>query len=323
MSVSPRLIRARIRSIGNTRKITKAMELVAASKMRRATGAATAARPYAEAGWDMLVHLIPTVDPQAHPLLAKRPVRKVLMILVTSHRGLAGGLNANILRKVNEQLRQPEVIAELRLPGVAAPSGEIAIDLATVGRKGEEAMRRAGKNIIASFTFKGDVPTTEDIRPISSFVINQYAEAIYDKVVVAYTDFVSIVLQRPKLRQILPISSWDLEKMISEAQHGRFFEAKEISAPPEPESKGTEYLFEPTAAEILDFMLPRLVEVQIYQALLESSASEHSARMMAMRNATEAAGEMIDDLTFTFNQARQAGITREISEIAAGKAALE
>lgn len=323
MAVSPRLIRARIRSIGNTRKITKAMELVAASKMRRATSAATAARPYAQAGWDMLVHLSPTVDPQAHPLLAVRPVRRVLVILVTTHRGLAGGLNANILRRINVQLRSPENLAELRSPGAEMPSGKIVFEFLTVGRKGEEAMRRAGKSIVASFGYKGDVPTSEDVRPIATFVNEQYTKAVYDKVIVAYTDFVSVVLQRPKLRQILPISTTDLEKMISESDHGRAFDTKEVKAPVTEASKNVEYIFEPSSPEILDFMLPRLVEVQLTQALLESSASEHSARMMAMRNATDAASDMIDDLTFSFNQARQAGITREISEIAAGKAALE
>lgn len=323
MAISPRLIRTRIRSIGNTRKITKAMELVAASKMRRATTAATSARPYAQAGWDMLVHLTPTIDPQAHPLLAIRPVKRVLVILVTSHRGLAGGLNANILRKVNAQLKSPDNIAELRSPDTKGQGEDLTFDFLTVGRKGEEAIRRAGKSIVASFGYKGDVPTADDVRPIATFVNEQYTKAVYDKVIVAYTDFVSVVLQRPKLRQILPISTADLEKMISESDHGRVFDTKEVSAPVVGMSKNIEYIFEPSSSEILDFMLPRLVEVQLTQALLESSASEHSARMMAMRNATDAASDMIDDLTFSFNQARQAGITREISEIAAGKAALE
>lgn len=279
MSSSPRLIRSRIKSVTGTKKITKAIEMVSAAKMRRSTSATIASRPYATAGGELIVRLAATgVHP--HPLLATRELKRTLLVVISSHRGLAGGFNANIIKKAVEAY---------------GPN----TDVVTVGRKGEDALRRLGKPIVASFPILRDVPTALDARPLAAFVIDQFSKAIYDKVLIAYTDFVSAVVQKAQVRTLLPLS-------VGSAK----------TAP-------TEYLFEPTPAAILDFVLPRMVETQIYQTLLESSASEHSARMMAMRNATDAATDMVDDLTFTLNQARQAGITREISEIAAGKAALE
>lgn len=313
MPVSPRLIRRRLKSVASTRKITKAMELVAAAKMRKATEATTSSRPYASSAWDLLVNLSSASDIAAHPLLVIRDVKKVLLIVITSHRGLAGGYNANILRKVIEQLKHPERLSTPTGRPELKPSATPTIDIVTIGRKGEDALRRLGHAIVASFPITADIPSPEDARPIAALVTNEYATGAYDKVVVAYTDFVSVILQRAKLRQLLPVSTIDVEKTLS---HG-VIERNDAT------KQSHEYLFEPSTTKILDFMLPRLVETQLYQSLLESTASEHSARMVAMQSATKAAGEMIDDLTFTGNQARQAAITREISEIAAGKAALE
>lgn len=317
MPVSPRLIRRRLKSVASTRKITKAMELVAAAKMRKATEATTASRPYASSAWDLLVNLTAASDTTAHPLLVVREVKRVLLIVITSHRGLAGGYNANILRKVIEQLKHPDRLTTPTGRPELKPASPPTIDIVTIGRKGEDALRRLGHTIIASFPITADIPSPEDVRPIAALVTNEYAKGKYDKVVVAYTDFVSVILQRAKLRQLLPVSSIDLEKTLSSKI------TPEISSKVSSKITPIEYLFEPSTSEILDFMLPRLVETQLYQSLLESTASEHSARMVAMQSATTAAGDMIDDLTFTGNQARQAAITREISEIAAGKAALE
>ena len=313
MPVSPRLLRRRLKSVTSTRKITKAMELVAAAKMRRATTATTSSRPYATAAWNLLLNLSSSSAPQSHPLLVVREVKRVLLIVITSHRGLAGGYNANIIRKVAEQLKNPERLVTPTGSPELRPIKKPAIDVVTIGRKGEAAVRRLGYNIIASFPIASDIPGPDDLRPLAALVINEYKKGTYDKVVVAYTDFVSVMLQRAKLRQLLPVSPIDLEKTIKD----------HVIARNEMTKQSQEYLFEPSPSEILDFMLPRLVETQLYQSLLESTASEHSARMVAMQSATNAAGDMIDDLTFTMNQARQAGITREISEIAAGKASLE
>ena len=298
MPISPRLIRRRIKSVGNTRKITKAMELVAASKMRRATTAAGLSRRYAEAGFEMIATLAATVDRGEHPLLNERPVKRSLIILLTSHRGLAGGFNSNILR------------ALLQFIGNQIPAGECYF--ITVGKKGDEALRRLGKNITASFSTIGDTHGFADAEPIAGFARGEFVSGNADRVYLAYTDFISPILLKPRIRQLLPVTAHEIADFL-----------KENSEAAAGEIKSRETLFEPSKDFVLEQILPRMTDLQIYQALLESSASEHSARMMAMRNATDAAGEMIDDLNLTFNQARQAAITREISEIAAGKAALE
>lgn len=337
MAVSPRLIRRRIKSVGNTKKITRAMELVAAAKMRRAVQNTLKSRHYALAAWDILGRLSAELGSDRHPLLSVRPVKKLLLIVVTSHRGLCGGFNANVLRRVFAQLQAPERLAVQRL-GVditVLPEADVQVDVVTVGRKGEEAMRRAGKNIIASFTLSGDVPTLAEAQPIASLVMREFTAGTYDKVAIAYTDFISAVVQQPKFRQLLPLSVTDIEKMIAGTDIGPLLatgaeKPKFLSTLDEAlardsieDDQDSSYIFEPDAARLFEAMFPRLLETQVYQALLESSASEHSSRMMAMRSATDAATDMIDDLTLTFNQARQAGITREIAEIAAGTAAQE
>ena len=335
MAVSTRIIRRRIKSVGNTKKITRAMELVAASKMRRAVQNTLKSRPYALAAWDVLGRLSAALGDDRHPMLQVRPVKRLLLIVVTSHRGLCGGFNANVLRRVFAQLAAPERLAMQRL-GVDTtvfPEKDVQVDVVTVGRKGEEAMRRAGKNIVASFTLSGDVPTLTEAQPIATLAMREFTAGTYDKVAIAYTDFISAVVQAPKFRQLLPLSVTDMEKMIAGTDIGPLMAAdadkpKFLSTLDEAVARDTNeeeddggYVFEPDAAQLLEAMFPRLLETQVYQALLESSASEHSSRMMAMRSASDAATDMIDDLTLTFNQARQASITREIAEIAAGVAA--
>lgn len=310
MAVSPRIIRRRIKSVGNTRKITRAMELVAAAKMRRAVAASQRSRSYAALARDMLSRLAGLVEPGAHPLLAAAPVERMLLIVITSHRGLCGGFNANILRRAVGQWRQPRRLAVQRIGEEDVPPAEgLAVDVVAVGRKGEEAFRRAGADIVASFRVAGDIPTAAEARPIAQLAQRGFLAGKYQKVVVAYTDFVSSLVQTPRLLQLLPVSTGDLEAILAGGDA--------------PRTDLAETLFEPDPATVLEAMLPRLVEALTFQALLESSASEHSARMLAMRNATDAAGDMIDDLTLTYNGARQAGITREIAEIAAGTAAQE
>lgn len=312
MAISPRIIRRRIKSVANTRKITRAMELVAAAKMRRAVAASQRSKAYAGLARDMLAHLAAVTQPEDHALLVAKPVRRILMVVITSHRGLCGGFNANILRRAVAQARSPERMAVHRVAGGAdvLPEGDVTVDVVAVGRKGEDAFRRADVPVTASFRIAGDLPTAAEARPIAQLAMREFQEGRYEKVVVAYTDFQSSLMQVPKFRQLLPVSPHDMEKMLAGDDEA-------------PAASVQETIFEPTAARVLDQMLPRLVEVLTFQAMLESSASEHSARMLAMRNASDAAGEMIDDLTLTYNGARQAGITREIAEIAAGSAAQE
>ncbi|MEA3249462.1 MAG: ATP synthase F1 subunit gamma [Patescibacteria group bacterium] len=310
MGVSTRLIQRRIKSVTNTKKITKAMELVAASKMRKAVSSVLATRPYAEAAWRAISEIAKVTEPGMHPLLSTKPgADRVLVILFTSDRGLCGGFNAQMLRKVNAFVK--------------TLSEGTKIDFIIVGKKGQAAARRFNLNLIASFVELEAHPTVVDVRPIADMAVKDFVDGKYEAVYLAFTDYVSAIVQNPNISQLLPITRIEGLGEVSEASATG--EPDEHSAAEELEvgAVGHDYVFEPSPAAVLDQMLPRLVEAQVYQAILESSASEHSARMVAMRSATDAAKDMIDSLTLTFNRARQAGITAEIAEISSGKAALE
>ncbi|OGL95151.1 ATP synthase F1 subunit gamma [Candidatus Uhrbacteria bacterium RIFOXYB12_FULL_58_10] len=302
MALQTRAIKRRIKSVKNTRKITKAMELVAGSKMRKAVSSVLGTRPYARLAWDTVLAIGSVTDTSAHPLLRRHEeVKDVLLILLTSDRGLAGGFNSNMIRKT--------------IQAIHALGENVNISAITIGKRGADAMRRANKPILASFTDVTNNPRFEDVLPIGRMVVDEYAKGTYQKVVLAYTDFVSALTQKPIILDLLPLGEPKGTKEVGEVGQKNDV-GKEVD-------HKTEYTFEPSPRAVLDKMLPRLVETMLYQAVLESAASEHSARMMAMRSASDAAEEMIDALTFTFNQARQAGITQEIAEISSGKAALE
>jgi len=307
MPVSTRIIRRRIKSVTNTRKITKAMELVAASKMRRAIASVLATRPYAEAAWRAVREIAKVSDPGLHPLLAKKKEKmsgRILLVVFTSDRGLCGGFNAQMLREIAVFLRTTKE----------------EMDIVAVGKKGQASLLRMQKKIIAAFADLTNNPRIVDVRTIADLAVGDFIKGTYDSVHIAFTDYRSALVQKPIVRKLLPIERIGELGDVKEAADGHPPKGGEpAEAPPET----YEYLFEPSPEKVLDMMLPRLVEAQVYQALLESSASEHSARMMAMRSASDAASDMIDDLTLTYNQARQAGITREIAEISSGKAALE
>ncbi len=294
------------------------MELVSASKMRKAVDTALRTRVYAKLAWDILVDLSKTQKSEI-PLLKMRRVKKVLLILITSNRGLCGSFNSNIIKKTAVQMNNPKNLSRQRIEGKdLVTEGPIQVDVLGLGRKGADFAKKMGYNLIASFTSMSDTPGLSDILPISKMVIEEYSKKSYDKVVVAYTDFKSALTQTPKLRQVLPISEHDLEKMIEEiGEEDLQKEKTKIVA-----EKIGDYLFEPNKDTVLEMILPRLVESQILQAALESAASEHSSRMLAMRSASDAAVEMIDELNLNFNKARQAAITQEIAEIAGGAAAL-
>ncbi len=303
MAISPRIIRRRIKSVTSTRKITKAMELVAASKMRKAVSSVLSSRPYAEAAWAAVGEIarVSGGDAPMHPLLTARPnVKRILLIVFTSDRGLCGGFNAQITKEVVTFVRR-----------VAEGEGAPELDVVAVGKKGQATLARMKRKIVAAFAGLTNAPRFEDVRTIADLAIRDFTAGTYDAVYVAFTDYRSALVQKPIIRQLLPIVQLgELGEVHAAAVAGK------ASTP-------TDYKFEPSPREVLDQMLPRLVEAQVWQALLESAASEHSARMMAMRTASDSASDMIDDLTLTFNQARQAGITREIAEISSGKAALE
>lgn len=296
------------------------MELVAAAKMRKAVNSALSTRAYATLAKDMLTKLSQIKKLGCHPLLQVRPVKRILIVLVTPHRGLCGGLNANIFKKVLEQVKNPGQLCIQRLGNkkIMPPAGHTPeISAITIGRKGERMLKKLNVKIVASFNDLADNPKIFEIYPIALMIVNEFTKKHYDRVAIFYTDFVSSLSQKPAIKQLLPISPYDLEKMLKSLSSA--------SAEPAAEDKNeeVEFLFEPTPDKIMDVMLPRLMETQVFQAVLESTASEQSARMMAMRSASDAAGDMIDDLTFMLNQSRQANITREIAEISSGAAALE
>ncbi len=318
MAVNTKAIKRRIKSVTSTKKITKAMELVAASKMRKSVDTALRTRTYAKLAWEILVDLSKTEKSDV-ALLDQRPVKKMLLILITSNRGLCGSFNANIMKKTAAQMKQPQNIARQIIDGKTFEADkDMVVDVLGIGKKGAEFSKKMGYNLIASYTDLSDNPGLSDILPISKQAIEDYTNKNYDKVVIAYTDFKSALNQVAKLRQVLPVSELDIEQMIEEIGE------EDIQKPEKLKSeKVSDYLFEPDKKDVLETILPRLVETQILQAALESSASEHSARMMAMRSASDAATDMINDLNLNFNKARQAGITQEIAEIAGGAAALD
>lgn len=286
-------IRGRIGSVRNIAQITRAMEMVAASRMKRAQDAILAARPYSDELRDVLSRVAAVIDEEADPLLARRPVRRVALIMITTDRGLAGSLNANAIRAA---LR----FTQSRL----GSNGEapVEIEAITIGRKGRDGLRRAGIPIAAHFSQLGDRPAYTDVTPIARLVTEDFLAEKYDEIHVAYSTFITTLTQRPEITQLLPIATPSQE------------EGAEV--------ENDEYLFEPSAEAILSRLLPHFVAIDLYRAVLENQASEQSARMIAMRSSTDNANELIEDLTLVYNKTRQATITREMIEIASGAEAL-
>jgi len=283
--INIRVIRRRIRGIRGIAKITKAMEMIATSKMRRAQESGLAGRPYSEKITQVLADLaaLPETGRVLHPLLQRRPVAKIAIVHITPDRGLCGGLVTNVNR------RAASFILEQDVP----------VTLVAVGRKGFDFMRRYGRDISAEFTQLGDRPSLLDTLPISHIIIDDYTNGVIDLVYLVYAQFISTMVQRPIVRQILPVEPAAI-----------------------PTVENVDYIYEPGPAGVLGQLLPRFVEMQVYQAILESIASEQSARMVAMRNATDNANELIQDLTLLYNKARQESITKELLDIVGGAAAL-
>lgn len=296
-------IKQRIRSVKNTKKITKAMELVAASKMKRSVSRALSSRLYASYSWNLLISLSGRLEEVTHPFFVENKADKDLLVLITSNGGLCGAYNSQVIKKSLLMIKE---------------RSDNNLDIITVGKKGDGAMRRIGQNIIASFIDIPDNSSLSDISPLSKLIIEEYKKGDYKNVFVAYTDFVSALTQKPHIKKLLPISKEELKEFIESV--GDNLENKNFK---NEKREDTPYLFEGDTGKLIESLTEKLTRMQIYQMILESSASEQSSRMMAMKNANEAAGEMIDSLTLVFNKARQAGITAEISEISAGMASID
>jgi F-type H+-transporting ATPase subunit gamma len=297
-------IKRRISSVKNTKKITKAMELVAASKMKRAVNTTMASRLYAKYSWEVLTSIATNVGDISHPFFDNKETGKTLLVLITSNRGLCGAYNAQIIKTAINLLKTSSASA----------------DVVTIGKKGGVAMGRIGQKIVASFTDLPDNVSLRDIVPISNFITAEYAKNEYEKVFVGYTDFISALNQKANIKQILPVSKTELKDFIASVGEERLVDTATEN---NNLDQKTEYVFEGNKNELISALSEKLIRMQMYQMLLESNASEQSARMMAMKNASDASSEMIDDLTLAFNKARQANITREISEISAGMASVQ
>ncbi|MGY8653631.1 MAG: ATP synthase F1 subunit gamma [Verrucomicrobiia bacterium] len=290
---STRDLRRRIKSIKNTSQITKAMQMVAASKMRRAQQAAIAGRPYADLMNQALAEVTASAGDFTHPLIEKRKGAKRGILLITTDKGLCGAMNTNILREVDKEDKDKSAT------------------FACAGKKGGQFVHRTKRNLTAEFHFK-DTPEFAEARKISTFVQDMFTNGEVDRVDVMFTNFISTLTQTPEIRPLLPIGEIHaLESDVSGSTH-----ATELHA------GGNEFLFEPNANDVLGSLLPHYLNFQIYQMLLESKASEHSARMVAMKNATDNAGEIVKDLTLEYNKLRQAAITNELLEITTAQMAL-
>ena len=288
-----REIRRRIKSVKNTAQITKAMQMVAASKMRKAQQAALAGREYSALLNRVLVSLRDRVDPNAHPLLTERPGKRELVILISTDKGLCGALNTNLFRETS-RLEQSET------------------SFIANGRKGVQYLARSKRNLLADFAMK-DNPGFAETKQISKFALEKFVSGEVDKVTVAYTRFVNTLTQQPTLRTLLPISPFDLPGAKEE---------KDAALATNAQANHFGYIFEPSAEQVLDSILPEYVHFQVYQMALDSRASEHSARMVAMKSATDNAKQIVKDLTLEYNKVRQAAITTELLEITTAQMAL-
>jgi F-type H+-transporting ATPase subunit gamma len=298
---SARDVKKRIRSVKNISQITRALETVSASRVRRAQARVLASRAFSEKAWEILLNVQSTATKGVplHPLLASRDeIKQIMIVLITSDRGLAGAFNSNIIRvaqRFAQRLNKP-------------------VRYITVGRKGRDSLIRAGANVIAEFSDMPSDPSIATISPIARLAINEFLSGSVDQVFIAYTDFINTLTQRPVVLSWLPLIPYHTDDQVM---------GEIIKNVPEVTGGQSTYEYEPSAAGILEEIVPRFTELQLYQALLESQASEHSARMVAMRNASDNASQLMADLTLVYNKARQAAITAEILDIVGGANALQ
>lgn len=294
-----REVKKRIRSVKNISQITRALEAVSASRVRRAQARVLASRAFAEKAWEILLNVQNASKGAAlHPLLTKREdVKKIMVVLITSDRGLAGAFNTNIIRatqRFTERLGAP-------------------VEYVTIGQKGRDTLIRSQANVVADFSLSAE-PTLADIAPATRLAIDEFLSGQVDDVFIAYTDFINMLTQRPVVLGWLPLIPHEFDDAVA---------SEYIKEVPAISEGNLIYEYEPGPEAILDEIVPRFTELQLYQAVLESQASEHAARMVAMRNASDNASQLTTDLTLVYNKARQAGITAEILDIVGGAEALQ
>ena len=285
-------IRAKVASIKSTQKITRAMQMVAASKMRRAQERMQLGRPYADSMRRVVSHLVKASPDYKHPYLVPRAVNRVGYIVVSSDRGLAGGLNINLFKKLMQHVKQQK-------------SQSVETRFAVIGQKGVSFFKTFGGTVIAAETHYGDNPSFEQLSVPVQVMLDAYNRGEIDEIYMVYNKFVNAMTQNPSVQRLLPIAA---EPLVDETMENREY--------------SWDYIYEPTTKELLDGLMGRYVESIVYQGVVENIASEQSARMVAMKAATDNAGDLINDLQLVYNKLRQAAITREISEIVGGAAAV-
>lgn len=303
---SSRAIKNRIKSTKNIQQITKAMEAVSAVKMRKTEGAAVKGREFALYAVDILKKIEKSLGENTRalsPLFDKRPIKKAALVVIASDKGLAGAFNSNVLKGASEFVK----------------NSQYPLDIIAVGKKSKEFFERTKTTITKSFEGVGDFITLAEIKNISSFVVDIFENKEYDKVDIIYTNFISALKQEVVHRPLLPLDEKTLETVVENIipETGKFSDFKK-----EARKDTLEYKFEPSMENIVKHLVPRLVEIEVFHSVLEANASEHAARMVAMKNASENAKEVIGDLTIFYNKARQAQITKELIEITSGKEAL-
>ena len=285
-----REIRGKIKSVKNTRKVTKALEMVSASKIRKAEEQMARTRPYARLMKQVAGHIAQANPEYVHPFMVERDtVKRVGFILISTDRGLCGGLNTNLFKKALIAIREWN------------ESREAEVEMVTIGRKGNAFFKRTGIDMTGHIQHLGENPQLNDIIGVVKVMMDKYREGELDRVYLLYNDFINTMTQTPRLDQLLPLPPSDDEQM---------------------KTASWDYLYEPSAEEVLNDVLVRYIEVLVYQGVVENLASEHAARMVAMKAASDNANELIDDLTLAYNKARQAAITQELSEIVGGAAAI-
>ena len=298
---STREIRRRIKSVKNIAQVTRALQAVSASKVRRAQEAVLATRAYAQLAWEVLSDLSQQVgaNERLHPLFEVRPAKTIGVLMLSGDRGLCGAFNYNVVRVTMDFCRRY--------------TEGVPVRLITVGKKGRELMWRRRFNIVREFSGLPAAPRLADVTPIARAAIDGFRNGEFDVVYLAYTDFVNTLVQKPAVKRLLPLRPTELE---SQAM------AQYVAGARQGRMAATDYIYEPSPRAILDVIVPRFTELQVYQAVLESLAGEHSARMVAMRNATDNAEQLVGDLTLRYNKARQQSITSELLDIAGGAEAL-
>jgi F-type H+-transporting ATPase subunit gamma len=305
---SGRTLKNRIKATKSIKQITKAMEAVSAVKMRKSQNVALSARPYALTALEILYGISFIANHASLPLMEKRPVKRICLAVITSDKGLAGAFNSNVIRKAEKILKQ----------------GDKEFVIVAIGKKARDYFSKRDTRVVGEFVGAGDFGTISETKHISDCLSNLFLEQKCDETILIYTNFVSALKQEVVARKILPFSEESLKEIVDSITplRGRYANMPKALGTINIKNS-TSFIFEPSPTEILETLLPKLLEIQVFHAVLEANASEHSSRMIAMKNASENAGELIDGLNLIYNKARQALITKELAEITGGREALE